>query len=179
MLAHACMRARAAIGGGRPAPVPGTGSGPGLGSGSLPGLVLFESGLASMGCDRTKPAPLRIRTARQRLSANGSEPPANGCLKTVWAFGQLGGTVATVLSEPPQLLEIRGPECPSRSAINSALVSLSQTHQQQTTLSLSFYLSSEAEASLRSEIGSRVPKRLPARSGNPKQLPKEILQNSF
>ena len=42
--------------------------------------------------------------------------------------------------------------------------------------SLSFYLSSEAEASLRSELGSRVPKRLPARSGIPKRLPKKILQ---
>ena len=58
----------------RPAPVPGSGSGPGpgLGSGFLPGLVLFESGLKGMGCSatRTKPAPLRIRTARQRMSEN-------------------------------------------------------------------------------------------------------------
>ena len=41
------MRARAAAGGGRPEPVPGSGLGPG--SGSLPGLILFESGLTGMG----------------------------------------------------------------------------------------------------------------------------------
>ena len=96
MPAHTCVRARAPplAAAGRPAPVPvpgsGSGSGLGLGSGSLPGLVLFESGLKGMGSSatRTKPAPLRIRTARQRMSANGSEPPANGCLKTVCAVGR-------------------------------------------------------------------------------------------
>ena len=44
------------------------------------------------------------------------EPPANGCLKTVWtvgrldrcAVGRLDRTVATVRSEPLQLLDIRG-----------------------------------------------------------------------
>ena len=43
-------------------PVPGSGSGPGLGlgSGSLPGLVLFESGLTGMGFEHTRSA---IRTA--------------------------------------------------------------------------------------------------------------------
>ena len=65
-------RARAAAGGGRPAPAPvpvpgpGPGLGLGLGLGSLPGLVLFEPGVAGMGysATRTKPDPLQ---------------PANGC----------------------------------------------------------------------------------------------------
>ena len=77
------MRARAAAGGGgRPAPAPGSGPGPGLGLGlgSLPGLVLFESGLKGMGRTRSDPLryPIRsptgvcerIQTARQRLSEN-------------------------------------------------------------------------------------------------------------
>ena len=81
------MRARAAAGGGRPVP----GMGMGMGSGSLPGLVLFESGLKGMGYSaiRTKPAPLRIRiackrirTARQRMSENRL---------CGWAVGPLGG----------------------------------------------------------------------------------------
>ena len=82
MPAHAGMRAPPLA----PAPVPGSGSG--SGSGSLPGLVLFESGLAGMGCSttRTRPAPLRYPN---RPLANGSEPPANGCLKTVWAVRPL------------------------------------------------------------------------------------------
>ena len=92
MPAHAGIRARASAGVGA-----GPGSGPGSGSGSLPGLVLFESGLAGMGCSatRTRPAPLRYPN---RLLANGSEPPANGCLKTVWAVGPNGcdGSVRTV-----------------------------------------------------------------------------------
>jgi len=122
-----CVHARAAAGGGRqatapaPVPVPGSGLGLGLGSGSgsLPGLVLFELGLMGMGCSatRTKPAPLRIRTACQRMS------------ETVCAVGRLDRTVATVLSEPLQLLGFSGRLYPSRSAINSAPVSLSQTHQ--------------------------------------------------
>ena len=88
MLAHACARARAAAGGGRPAGAgagSGAGSGPGpglgLGLGSLPGLVLFEPGVAGMGysATRTKPDPLqpangcpreRIQTVRQPLSEN-------------------------------------------------------------------------------------------------------------
>ena len=67
MPARTCVRARAAAGAG-----PGSGSGLGLslssGSGSLPGLLLFESGLTGMGCKHTRirPAPLRIQTARQR-----------------------------------------------------------------------------------------------------------------
>ena len=62
-------RAAASSGGGRPVPVPGSGrvrgpgSGPGSDLGSLPGLVLFESGLKGMGrsATRTRPDPLRIR----------------------------------------------------------------------------------------------------------------------
>ena len=67
--------ARAASGGGGP------GSGPGLGS--LPGLVLFESGLTGMG-------PLR----------SGFKPPANGPAPRQLRL--LGRTIATVRSEPLQ-----------------------------------------------------------------------------
>ena len=64
MPARACARAPLAAAG-RPAPVPvpgsgsgsGSGLGLGLGSGSLPGLVLFESGLKGMGRSATRPAP--------------------------------------------------------------------------------------------------------------------------
>ena len=81
---RACVRAG---GGRRRRPSPG----PGLGLGSLPGLVLFEPGVAGMGYSaaRTKPDPLQ--PTRQRVSANGSEPPANGCRKTVRPVGQLNG----------------------------------------------------------------------------------------
>ena len=97
MLAHARARRRWRR---PPEPGPGSGSGSGLGLGlgSLPGLVLFEPGVAGMGysATRTKPAPLQ--PTRQRVSANGSEPPANGCRKTGWAVGPNGcdGSVRTV-----------------------------------------------------------------------------------
>ena len=74
MPAHACARAPPLAAAGRPAPVPGSGLGLGLGSGSLPGLVLFESGLAGMDCKhtrsatRTGPASLRIQSARQQTA---------------------------------------------------------------------------------------------------------------
>ena len=62
--AHVCMRAcapplAAAAAGAGPGSGPGSGSGSGLGLGSLPGLVLFESGLKGMGrsATRTRPAP--------------------------------------------------------------------------------------------------------------------------
>ena len=117
------------------------------------------------------PAPDPLRS--------GSKPPANGCLKTVCAVGRLDRTVATVQSEPLQLLENSGRKCPSRSAINSAPVSLSQTHQTRNNLSLS--LSSELKRV--SELGSGVLKQLPARSGKVSFRSdfreKEILQNSF
>ena len=45
------------------------GSGSGSGSGSLPGLVLFESGLAGMDCKHTR---------------TGSNPPANRPLRVSW-----------------------------------------------------------------------------------------------
>ena len=56
---------------GRPAPVPG----PGPGSGSLPGLVLFESG---MGCEHTRSA---IRTAPPTDPLRCPDPnrSASGC----------------------------------------------------------------------------------------------------
>ena len=77
-------RARAAAGGGGGRPGSGSGLGLGSGSGSLPDLVLFESGLTGMGCEhtRTRPAPLRIQTARQWLSENRL---------CGWAVAQLGG----------------------------------------------------------------------------------------
>ena len=85
----------------------GFGLGSGLSLGSLPGLVLFESGLKGMGRTRSDPLRIqtarpptgvceRIRTARQRLSENRL------CGWTVVRFGQLNGcdssvrTVATV-----------------------------------------------------------------------------------
>ena len=42
--------------------MPGPGLGLGSGTGSLPGLVLFESGLTGMGCEHTRSA-IRIQTA--------------------------------------------------------------------------------------------------------------------
>ena len=75
MLAHACMRARA--------PPLAAASRPGPGSGSLPGLVLFESGLKGMGCSatRTRPAPIR----------SGSKPPARQRMsENRWAVGRFG-----------------------------------------------------------------------------------------
>ena len=94
---QACARAAAAAAGRpTPAPVPGLGLGSGSGSGSLPGLVLFESGLAGMGCSAPLPKPparQRIRTARQRMSENRLDG---------WTVVQLGGcdgsvrTVATI-----------------------------------------------------------------------------------
>ena len=100
MPAHAHARATAGGSGGRPAPVPGSGPGLGSGSGSLPGLVLFESGLTGMGCKhtRTRPAPLRIQTARQRLSENRL------CGWAVGRLRRLNRTVATIQTEPLQLL---------------------------------------------------------------------------
>ena len=75
--AHVYMRA-AAGGGGRPAPVPGSGSGSGLGLGSgsssLPGLVLFESGLAGMSCSATRTRPAPLRPANRPAPLSGSEP---------------------------------------------------------------------------------------------------------
>ena len=57
----------------------GTGTGSGPGSGSLPGLVLFESGLTGMGCEHTRSA---IRTAPPPDPLRYPDPnrPANGCL---------------------------------------------------------------------------------------------------
>ena len=133
MLAHARARRRWR----RPA---GAGAGPGAGSGlgSLPGLVLFEPGVAGMGYSaaRTKPAPLRYPIR--------SSPPANGCLRTDpnrpptavgkpsvrlggWTVVQLNGcdgsvrTVATV--------DFWRTRMPSRSAINSAPDFHSKTHK--------------------------------------------------
>ena len=115
---------------------PGSGSGLGLGSGSgsLPGLVLFESGLtlwvASIPALLPEPNLLRYPNPNR---------PANGCLKTVYAVGRLDRTAATVQTEPLQLLNDLGPFCPSRSAINSAPVSHSQTHQNENLFSLSAF----------------------------------------
>ena len=66
MPAHTHARGSAGAGSG-----PGSGPGPslGLGSGSLPGLVLFESGLTGMGYAEHTRSAIRIRTA-----------PRNGCL---------------------------------------------------------------------------------------------------
>ena len=80
MPAHARMSAPPVAAAGRPAPGPGLGSG----SGSLPGLVLFESGLTGMGCEHTRsatrtrprPGPLeRFKPNRCNLSL-GSDPLA-------------------------------------------------------------------------------------------------------
>ena len=56
---------------------PDSGSGLGLGSGSLPGLVLFESGLTGMGCEHTRSA---IRTGPPTDPLRYPDPncPANG-----------------------------------------------------------------------------------------------------
>ena len=54
--------ARAATGGGGRAAGAGAGAGPGSGSGSLPGLVLFESGITGMGYVKHTRSAIRIRT---------------------------------------------------------------------------------------------------------------------
>ena len=85
MLALACVRARcrwrrpAGAGAG-----PGAGAGSGLGLGSLPGLVLFEPGVAGMGY-QTKPAPLPdpLQPTRQRVSVLLQRVKANIRLKFV------------------------------------------------------------------------------------------------
>ena len=72
----------------------GPGSGLGSGSGSLPGLVLFESGLTGMGCEHTRsatrarPAPLRIQTAPvgQPTIATVGSNRCNGSDRTVTTF---------------------------------------------------------------------------------------------
>ena len=108
MPAHPHMRAPALAAAGA-LPVPGSGSG------SLPGLVLFESGLTGMGCEHTRSA---IRTAPLRYpdpnrSANGPAPLQLDSQQLRW----LGRTIATVQTEPLQLFVGFGPVGPSRSAI--------------------------------------------------------------
>ena len=92
------MRARAAAGGGgggrpAPAPVPGPGRARvlvlvlvlGLGLGSLPGLVLFESGLKGMGRypNQTRSAPptdpLRCQVSNRSANRCQTSWTANGC----------------------------------------------------------------------------------------------------
>ena len=125
--ARTCVRARAAAGGGRPEPEPEPGSG--LGLGSLPGLVLFEPGVAGMGYSttRTKPAPLRypnpLRSATRSAPAH---PPTGVCerirtARTVERLRRFCRTVATV--------DFWRTRMPSRSAINSAPDFHSLTHQ--------------------------------------------------
>jgi len=121
----AYAHARAAASGGRPAPVsgPGSGSGSGLGSGSLPAPVIFVPGHADMGhADHTR-------------SASGSEPPsATAVCKIVATVGRLKRTVATVQTEPLQLLVGFRLKYPSRSAINSTPLLSIKTHQQEICL---------------------------------------------
>ena len=103
------MRTRAAAGGGgRPAPALGSGSGPSLGSGSLPGLVLFESGLTGMGYAKHTRSDIRIRTG----------PPTDQLDSQQLRL--LGQTIATVQTEPLQPFVGFEPVGPSWSAINSA-----------------------------------------------------------
>ena len=68
-----------------PAPVPGSGSGPGPGLGSLPGLVLFESGLKGMGRypNQTRSAPptdpLCCQVSNRSANRCQTSWTANGC----------------------------------------------------------------------------------------------------
>ena len=78
MLAHACVRARAAAGGGRVRDRVWV---------WVPYLAWFFLNRVSRVWVTPLPDPLQ--PTRQRVSANGSEPPANGCRKTVRAVGRL------------------------------------------------------------------------------------------
>ena len=124
MPAHACARAPPlAAAAGRLAPAPGSGSGPGLGlgsgsgSGSLSGLVLFESGLTSMGCEHTHSAirtgpstdSLRYPDPNRTRSASVGQPTVaivgsnhcNGSDRTVATFCLTGmGYAKHTRSEP-------------------------------------------------------------------------------
>ena len=105
----------------------GSGSESGSGSGSLPGLVLFESGLTGMGCahtrsaTRTRPAPL-FGSKLLQLDSQQSH--------------LLGRTVATVQTELLQPFVGFRPVGPSWSAINSAPVSHSKHTNTKRNLSL-------------------------------------------
>ena len=118
---------------------------------------------------RSIPAPLsgseppRSELPHQRLSVNCRVGQAVGQLR------RLNRTIATVQTEPLQLLDGFGPNCPSRSAINSAPFSHFKTHQLQKTLSLCV-LNWEVKFCL--EVTSNGKWKIQFL----KRLPKEILQ---
>ena len=129
-----------------------------------------------MGHSGSEPDPLRCQDLNR--SAKGCEPV--GLPKVA---NQLDGQRLQQFRPNCCILSLGSNLLVPPGALYIALRILNyNTHQ--VNNSLSFYLSSEAEASLRSELGSRFSKRLPARSGKtvtrfPKRLPKKILQNSF
>ena len=135
------MRARAAAGGGgggRPVPVPG----------SLPGLVLFESGLKGMGRypNQTRSA-VRFRTDLP----TGVRPVGRPMVANLLDCQRLQPFVWVRTCWP--LLECYIKH--SNLSIEKHTTNTPRANNS-LSLSLSLYLSSEAEASLRSELGSRV-----------------------
>ena len=73
--------------------------------------------VASIPAPLSEPNPLRYPDPNR---------PANGCLKTVAAVGRLRRLNRTVATVQIELLDGFGPNCPSRSAINSAPFSHSE-----------------------------------------------------
>ena len=111
---HACARRRwrrrlAGAGAGAgpgsglgPGPGPGPGSGLGLGLGSLPGLVLFESGLKGMGRSATRTRPALLRDPTRYLDPKLQLDSQRSQLLNSQQVRLLGRTVATVQTEPLQ-----------------------------------------------------------------------------
>ena len=90
-------------------------AGPGLsaGAGFLPGLVLFEPGLTGTGYAE------HIRSAIRTAPRNGCQPTAPGSWAALQRFRPNRCNCSVGF----------GPECPSRSAINSAPLLSIKTHQ--------------------------------------------------
>ena len=96
---------------------------------------------------------------------SGSEPPRQQLSvnrRDGWAVGRLrrlNRTVAMVQTEPLQLFVGFGPDCPSRSAINSAPYSQLKTHQQQernlTSEGDPLSLSLSLEVTSKQEVGNQ------------------------
>ena len=126
MPAHAGMRARRRRW--RRQPAPGRGPGPGLGS-LLAWFFLNQVSRVWAAPDPNQtrsallPAPLRIRIACERIRTARQRMSENRC-----AVGRFGPNSCNSSVRTAATIGIRGRECPSRSAINSAPVSHSQTH---------------------------------------------------
>ena len=126
----------------------GYGPGPGSGFGSLPGLVLFESGLTGLGYEHTRSA-IQIRIA----------PPTDP-LRVSWTANSCDCWVKPLQRFRPNRCNFSlgsGPVGPSWSAINSApnsqLKDINNTKFRKTLLSLSLNV---LNCKVSSELGSEV-----------------------